>query len=58
MAHKIWNWLLKNWPHFSYDKNVLEKLELQFSQNTGTVFGAIKHIEGVSKDDLLVEILK
>jgi Fic family protein len=57
MAHKIWNWLLKNWPHFSYDKNVLEKLELQFSQNTGTVFGAIKHIEGVSKDDLLVEIL-
>ncbi|MFC2109942.1 Fic family protein [Bacteroidota bacterium] len=57
MAHKIWNWLLKNWPHFSYDKNILEKLELQFSQNTGTVLGAIKHIEGVSKDDLLVEIL-
>lgn len=57
MAYKIWNWLLKNWPHFSYDKNVLEKLELQFSQNTGTVFGAIKHIEGVSKDDLLVDIL-
>ncbi len=57
MAYKTWNWLLKKWPHFSYDKEVLEKLELQFSQNTGTVFGAIKHIKGVSKDDLLVEIL-
>jgi Fic family protein len=57
MSYKTWNWLLKNWPHFSYNKDVLEKLELQFSQNTGTVFGAIKHIEGVSKDDLLVEIL-
>ena len=31
MAYKIWNWLLSNWPLFSYDKNVLEKLELQFS---------------------------
>ncbi|MGY0407564.1 MAG: Fic family protein, partial [Polaribacter sp.] len=57
MSYKVWNWLLKNWPHFSYDKNILEKLELQFSQNIGTVFGAIKHIEDVSKDDLLVEIL-
>ncbi|AUC81782.1 Fic family protein [Lacinutrix sp. Bg11-31] len=57
MAYKIWNWLLKNWPHFSYNKEELEKLELQFYQNTGSVFGAIKHIEGVSKDDLLVEIL-
>jgi Fic family protein len=57
MSYKTWNWLLKNWPHFSYNKDILEKLEFQFSQNTGTVFGAIKHIEGVSKDDLLVEIL-
>lgn len=57
MSYKTWNWLLKNWPHFSYNKDVLEKLEFQFSQNTGTVFVAIKHIEGVSKDDLLVEIL-
>jgi len=57
MSYKIWNWLLKNWPHFSYNKDVLEKLEFQFSQNTGTVFGSIKHIQGVSKDALIVEIL-
>jgi len=30
---------------------------LDFSKNTGLVFGAIKHIEGVSKNDLLLDSL-
>lgn len=55
--NKNWNWLHKNWPNFTYDKEVIEPLELFFSKNTGLVLGAIKHIEGVSKNDLLVEIL-
>ena len=55
--HKIWNWLHKTWPHFTYHKEVIEHLELDFSKNTGLVLGAIKHIEDVSKNDLLVEIL-
>jgi Fic family protein len=57
MAYKNWNWLHKEWPHFTYKKEVLEQLEMQFSKNSGLVLGTIKHIEGVSKDDLLVEIL-
>jgi Fic family protein len=57
MAHQNWNWKQLNWPNFSYDKKQLENLEFNFSKNTGIVLGAIKHIEGVSKDDLLVEIL-
>lgn len=57
MAYKTWNWLLKKWPHFSYDKEVLEKIELQFFQNSGSVLGAFKHIRGATKDDFLVEIL-
>jgi Fic family protein len=55
--YKNWNWLHKKWPHFTYNKEVIEHLELDFSKNTGLVLGAIKHIEGVSKNDLLVEIL-
>lgn len=55
--YKNWNWLHKKWPHFTYHKEVIEQLELDFSKNTGLVLGAIKHIEGVSKNDLLVEIL-
>ena len=54
MAYKNWNWLHKDWPQFSYDKKILEKLELQFSQNAGIVIGAVKHINATSKDDLLI----
>lgn len=54
---KNWNWLQQNWPNFTYEKEVIEPLEYLFSKNTGLVLGAIKHIEGVSKNDLLVEIL-
>ena len=57
MSYKNWNWSFKNGLHFSYDKDILEKIQLQFSQNKGAFFKALKHIEGVSKDDLLVEIL-
>ena len=57
MVYKNWNWLHKEWPNFTYNKETLEQLEMQFSKNSGLVLGAIKHIEGVSKDDLLVEIL-
>ena len=52
-----WNWLLKNWPKFTYDKEQLKELEHTFIQNSGTVIGALKHVTKNSKDDLLVEIL-
>jgi len=57
MTTILWNWLLKNWPQFTYDKELLKKLEQTFIQNSGTVVGALKHITNNSKDDLLVEIL-
>ena len=57
MSYEIWNWLLKNWPHFTYDTEALKELELAFSQNSGMVLGVLKHINDDSRDDLLVEIL-
>lgn len=57
MTHILWNWLLKNWPQFTYDKETLVELEHIFMQNSGTVVGALKHVTNDSKDDLLVEIL-
>ncbi|GAA3643791.1 Fic family protein [Flavivirga jejuensis] len=57
MARKIWNWQQKEWPHFSYDEDVLKDLEYKFSQNNGIVFGAFKHVSDSEKDNLLVEIL-
>lgn len=57
MARKIWNWQLKEWPHFSYDENTLKKLELRFSQNIGTVLGAFRHVNDNEKDQFIIEIL-
>ncbi|PKQ44559.1 Fic family protein [Confluentibacter flavum] len=57
MAHKIWNWQQKEWPHFTYDEDALKTLELKFSQNTGTVLGAFKHVNENEKEHLIVEIL-
>ncbi len=57
MTNILWNWLLKNWPQFTYDKESLTELEQAFIQNSGTIVGALKHVTSDSKDDLLVEIL-
>ncbi|MGE5943569.1 MAG: Fic family protein [Flavobacteriales bacterium] len=57
MASKIWNWQSKEWPHFSYNEKSLRELELKFSQNTGTVLGAFKHVNNDEKELFIVEIL-
>jgi len=57
MTTVLWNWLLKDWPKFTYNEKYLNKLEHLFIQNSGTVIGTLKHITNNSKDDLLVEIL-
>lgn len=57
MARNIWNWQSKKWPNFTYDEDALKALELKFSQNTGTVLGAFKHIDSHEKEQLVIEIL-
>lgn len=57
MAYNVWNWMLKDWPHFSYDKKALEALEFKFLENSGTVVGILKHIQEDSKDSFLIEVL-
>ena len=57
MAYNVWNWMLKDWPQFSYDAKALEALEYQFSENSGTVFGVLKHVQEESKNNFLVEVL-
>ena len=57
MKYIKWNWRHDMWPHFTYDAEALKILELQFSQNTGTVLGILKHIQEPEKDDFLVDIL-
>ncbi len=46
-----WNWQQKDWPHFKYDRNALEKYEHDFLYQSGLFLGAFKHI---NKDDELI----
>lgn len=57
MVRNIWNWQQKKWPHFTYNEDALNTLELKFSQNTGTVLGAFKHVNEKEKEQLIIEIL-
>jgi Fic family protein len=57
MAYKNWNWTLKNWAKFTFDKDILKNSEYKFTQNKGTVLGVLKHFTDNSKNELLVEIL-
>jgi len=57
MAFHIWNWQQKEWPNFSYNAEAINALELKFSQNTGTVLGAFKHVNENEKEQLIIEIL-
>lgn len=57
MAQKSWNWQLKEWPQFTYDKSSMDELERHFLEKAGTVTGAFKHINPKEKDTLLIQIL-
>lgn len=57
MMYTTWNWLLKNWPHFKYDKDLLSELEFKFLQNNGTLVGVLKHFNNKDREDFLVDIL-
>ena len=57
MAYNVWNWMLKDWPRFSYKADALQALEFRFSEKSGTVLGVLKHLDETSKDNFLVEIL-
>lgn len=52
-----WNWQLKNWPHFSWDKNKLSKSESAFLENAGVIIGASQHMNAEDKQTLSVELM-
>lgn len=54
---KNWNWRHKNWANFTYDKQQLKNLELEFSKLTGIVLGILKHFDTAKNEILLVELM-
>ena len=53
-----WNWQQKDWPHFRYDKALLEPLEGAFLRAAGMFAGTIKHVGDEDKELLKVDIIR
>ncbi len=51
-----WNWEQKDWPEFSYDDALLQKLEARFLQQSGMLTGILRHIDEKEKNALAVDL--
>jgi Fic family protein len=52
-----WNWQQPEWPRFLWSPDRLAKAEEQFLMGGGIVLGAISHLDGESRDRVLVEAM-
>lgn len=52
-----WNWKHKNWPKLSFDRETLLKYEKAFLQNSGVLFGSLKHIREQDQDILKMNLI-
>src|SRR5436190_13437329 len=52
-----WNWEQADWPHFSYDPEVLEPLEQRFLLQSGEFIGAYKHVGTDDQETLKIELI-
>ncbi|MFT3741923.1 MAG: Fic family protein [Gammaproteobacteria bacterium] len=52
-----WNWQQADWPHFRWEKAVLEALEAQFLQQSGIFIGATQHFSEENKALLTVDMI-
>jgi Fic family protein len=53
----VWNWQLSDWPYFSYDNALFEKVEAQLLQKTGFLWGAFSHINLEDQNQLRVDLM-
>jgi Fic family protein len=53
----IWNWQLKNWPKFSYDRQAFVKYEEQFLHEAGIMHGSLKHVNDEDQQGLKVDLI-
>lgn len=53
----IWNWQKPDWPHFSYDPNLLTASEETFLLRSGELIGAYQHLRADDKNALKIELI-
>lgn len=52
-----WNWQQTDWPHFTYDADLLKEMEAKFLLNSGVFLGAYQHIAEADKSVLAVDLI-
>ncbi len=50
-----WNWQQPDWPRFSWSRDRLARAEEQFLVGGGVILGGVRHLDGDSRDRLIVE---
>ncbi len=53
-----WNWQLKNWPRFSYEKSIIEPSEKELLLQAGYFSGVLEHLSQSEQDTVKVQILR
>lgn len=52
-----WNWQQPDWPRFSWARARMAKAEEHFLVGGGVIIGAVSHLEGESRDLLVVQAM-
>lgn len=52
-----WNWEQADWPHFTYDKTVLEPLESEFLLRSGEFLGVFRHVGSDDRDQIRIDLI-
>ena len=50
-----WNWQQPDWPRFSWSRDRLARAEEQFLVGGGVILGSVSHLDGDSRERLIVE---
>jgi len=57
MIQAQWNWQKDDWPRFTYDNSKIEKLERDYSKQSGFSLGIARHLSNEDQNDLIVELV-
>jgi Fic family protein len=57
MTRIKWNWQKDDWGNFTYDSSEIEKLERDYSRQSGFTLGIARHLSHEDQNDLIIELL-
>ena len=53
----VWNWQLADWTQFAFDQVRLVDAEARFLKGAGVVVGSMHHLDGETRQGLVIELI-